>query len=124
MVMGACWGDGERLTNAGALLADEALVNALIHRSYLELGAEVHVDVYDDCLTISSPGEMMKGPLPEDVVETRVESFVDILRFQQKGATRLRLAGDLSGNGGGGCLPSRVQAAVRKRVRNLPRHIA
>ena len=52
----------------------EALVNALIHRSYLELGAEVHVDVYDDCLTISSPGEMMKGPLPDDVVETRVES--------------------------------------------------
>ena len=34
----------------------------------------MHVDVYDDCLTISSPGEMMKGPLPEDVVKTRVES--------------------------------------------------
>ena len=52
----------------------EALVNALIHRSYLELGSEVHIDIFDDRLTISSPGEMPKGPLPKDVMETHVES--------------------------------------------------
>ncbi|HJJ91171.1 MAG TPA: putative DNA binding domain-containing protein, partial [Methanocorpusculum sp.] len=26
----------------------EALVNALVHRSYLELGSEVHIDIFDD----------------------------------------------------------------------------
>ncbi len=31
----------------------EALVNALIHRDYLILGSEVHIDIYDDRLTIS-----------------------------------------------------------------------
>lgn len=39
----------------------EALVNALIHRDYLILGSEVHVDIYDDRLTISSPGGMADG---------------------------------------------------------------
>lgn len=39
----------------------EALVNALIHRDYLILGSEVHVDIYDDRLTICSPGGMADG---------------------------------------------------------------
>lgn len=39
----------------------EALVNALIHRDYLILGSEVHIDIYDDRLTISSPGGMADG---------------------------------------------------------------
>ena len=39
----------------------EALVNALIHRDYLVLGSEVHIDIYDDRLTISSPGGMPDG---------------------------------------------------------------
>lgn len=39
----------------------EALVNALIHRDYLILGSEVHIDIYDDRLTISSPGGMPDG---------------------------------------------------------------
>lgn len=33
----------------------EALVNALIHRDYLILGSEVHIDIYDDRLTIILP---------------------------------------------------------------------
>ena len=37
----------------------EALVNALIHRDYLILGSEVHIDIYDDHLTITSPGGMV-----------------------------------------------------------------
>ena len=52
----------------------EALVNALVHRSYVELGSEIHVDIYDDRLTISSPGEMPQGDLPADVVVQTVES--------------------------------------------------
>ena len=39
----------------------EALVNALIHRDYLILGSEVHIDIYDDRLTICSPGGMADG---------------------------------------------------------------
>lgn len=39
----------------------EALVNALIHRDYLILGSEVHIDIYDDHPTITSPGGMADG---------------------------------------------------------------
>lgn len=39
----------------------EALVNALIHRDYLILGSEVHIDIYDDRLTIYFPGGMADG---------------------------------------------------------------
>lgn len=39
----------------------EALVNALIHRDYHELGSEVHIDMYDDRLEIYSPGGMLDG---------------------------------------------------------------
>jgi len=39
----------------------ESLVNGLIHRDYLVNGSEVHIDMYDDRLTIYSPGGMPDG---------------------------------------------------------------
>ena len=39
----------------------EALVNALIHRDYLILDSEAHIDIYADRLTITSPGGMADG---------------------------------------------------------------
>lgn len=39
----------------------EGLVNALIHRSYTELGSEVHIDMFDDRIEIYSPGGMVNG---------------------------------------------------------------
>ena len=45
----------------------EALTNALIHRSYLELGSEVHVDIFDDRLEITSPGGMVSGKNIQDL---------------------------------------------------------
>ena len=36
----------------------ESLVNAFIHRDYLVTGSEVHVDIFDDRLEITSPGGM------------------------------------------------------------------
>ena len=39
----------------------EALVNALIHRDYIIVGSEIHVDMFDDRLEITSPGGMLNG---------------------------------------------------------------
>lgn len=43
------------------------MVNALIHRNYLELGSEVHIDMYDDRLEIFSPGGLVDGSSIKDV---------------------------------------------------------
>ena len=39
----------------------ELLVNALIHRMYDIVGAEIHIDIYDNRLEIESPGGMYDG---------------------------------------------------------------
>ena len=44
----------------------EGSVNALIHRDYLELGSEVHIDMFDDRLEIYSPGGMYDGSFVQD----------------------------------------------------------
>ena len=49
-------------------------MNALIHRSYLELGSEVHVDMYNDCMKVRSPGGKIGVPLPDNVIKNRVRS--------------------------------------------------
>ena len=52
----------------------ECLVNALIHRDYLELGSEVHIDIYDDRMEIYSPGGMFDGTLVQELDTDRVPS--------------------------------------------------
>ena len=39
----------------------EGMVNALIHRNYMEIGSEVHIDMFDDRIEIYSPGGMISG---------------------------------------------------------------
>ena len=36
----------------------ETMVNHFIHRDYTVIGSEVHLDIYDDRLTVTSPGGM------------------------------------------------------------------
>lgn len=45
----------------------EAMVNHFIHRDYTVMGSEVHLDIYDDRLTITSPGGMYNGLLIQDL---------------------------------------------------------
>ena len=39
----------------------EGLVNTLIHRSYTQVGSEVHIDMFDNRIEIYSPGGMVSG---------------------------------------------------------------
>lgn len=41
----------------------EAIANAIIHRDYLQMGSEIHIDMYDDRIEIYSPGGMIDGRL-------------------------------------------------------------
>lgn len=52
----------------------EAMVNHLIHRDYTVMGGEVHLDIYDDRLTITSPGGMYNGMLIQDLDIANVSS--------------------------------------------------
>ena len=40
---------------------EEGLVNALIHRSYIQTGANNQVDIFDDRIVITNPGGMFDG---------------------------------------------------------------
>lgn len=41
----------------------EVICNAIIHRDYMELGSEIHIDMYDDRMEVYSPGGMFDGRL-------------------------------------------------------------
>ena len=45
----------------------EAMVNHFIHRDYTVMGGEVHLDIYDDRLAITSPGGMYNGMLIQNL---------------------------------------------------------
>ena len=53
---------------------EEAIVNGLIHRDYLELGSEVHIDMFDDRMEIYSPGGMISGELIQSLDSRAVAS--------------------------------------------------
>lgn len=45
----------------------EAMVNHFIHRDYTVMGGEVHLDIYEDRLTVTSPGGMYNGMLIQNL---------------------------------------------------------
>lgn len=63
----------EKLPNGKKIKAEyaeravlEGLVNHFIHRDYTVMGGEVHLDIYDDRMTITSPGGMYNGTLIQE----------------------------------------------------------
>lgn len=52
----------------------EAIVNALVHRDYLVLGSEIQINIYDDRLTIYSPGGMVDGTNIEEIDISKISS--------------------------------------------------
>ena len=52
----------------------EAIANAIIHRDYMQLGSEIHIDMYDDRMEIYSPGGMMDGRLIQQLNPLTVPS--------------------------------------------------
>ncbi|MCH5176229.1 MAG: putative DNA binding domain-containing protein [Prevotellaceae bacterium] len=59
----------------------EAMVNHFIHRDYTVMGGEVHLDIYDDRLVVTSPGGMYNGLLIQnlDIVDVSSERRNPIL---------------------------------------------
>jgi ATP-dependent DNA helicase RecG len=53
----------------------EAIVNAIIHRNYQLLGSEVHIDIYNNRLEITSPGGMFDNTFIQDLNIYKVSSM-------------------------------------------------
>ena len=53
---------------------EEAIVNGLIHRDYLDYGSELHVDIFDDRIEFYSPGGMFDGSLVQNLDTDNVPS--------------------------------------------------
>lgn len=53
----------------------EALVNAIIHRDYQIIGSEIHIDMFEDRLEITSPGGMVDGNQIQDLDLTKIPSL-------------------------------------------------
>lgn len=53
----------------------EAIVNAIIHRDYQITGSEIHIDMFEDRLEITSPGGMIDGSLIQELDITKISSI-------------------------------------------------
>lgn len=53
----------------------EAIVNAIIHRQYTNVGSEVTVDIYDNRIEITSPGPMASGVLINKELSNNIPSI-------------------------------------------------
>ena len=52
----------------------EAIANAIIHRDYMQMGSEIHIDMYENRLEIYSPGGMLDGRLIQQLNPLTVPS--------------------------------------------------
>lgn len=52
----------------------EAMVNHFIHRDYTVMGGEVHLDIYEDRIVVTSPGGMYSGQRVQDIPIDEISS--------------------------------------------------
>ena len=64
----------EELPDCPERAVTEAIANAIIHRDYMQMGSEIHIDMYDDRLEIYSPGGMLDGKLIQQLNPLTVPS--------------------------------------------------
>ena len=64
----------EELPDYPERAATEVICNAIIHRDYMELGSEIHIDMYDDRMEVYSPGGMFDGRLIQQLNPMTVPS--------------------------------------------------
>ena len=64
----------EKLPDYPKRAVTEAIANAIIHRDYMQMGSEIHIDMYDDRMEIYSPGGMMDGRLIQQLNPLTVPS--------------------------------------------------
>jgi predicted HTH transcriptional regulator len=61
---------------------DEALVNAIVHRSYSQQTRPVRIDHFDDRVEVTSPGSYPLGVTPDNFIHTpRNTNTMDTLRY-------------------------------------------
>ncbi len=53
----------------------EVIANAIIHRDYMVMGSEVHIDMYDDRIEVYSPGGMLDGSKIQDLDLEKITSM-------------------------------------------------
>ena len=53
----------------------EAVVNAIIHRDYQIIGSEIHIDIFDNRMEITSPGGMIDGSFIQNLDVRRISSI-------------------------------------------------
>nr|WP_314754223.1 ATP-binding protein [uncultured Prevotella sp.] len=64
----------EELPDYPKRAVSEVISNAIIHRTYLEFGSEIHIDMYDNRMEVYSPGGMMDGRLIQQLDPMNVPS--------------------------------------------------
>lgn len=64
----------EELPDYPECAVTEAIANAIIHRDYMQMGSEIHIDMYDDRMEIYSPRGMLDGKLIQQLNPLSVPS--------------------------------------------------
>lgn len=61
---------------------DKIIINAIVHRDYSILGSDIKIAIFDDCIEITSPGELIisKEKLGKGYSELRNPNLGNLLK--------------------------------------------